>query len=169
MSEGVISKLRFSAVWRLGRTAFRRPDWRRGWGCLHFHSPGGSQPCSCSGNCVQSSVEEPQGPDGCYPEFVGKPEGNHKSMGGRRRGDRKILRLNLKYKGRVEAATTGISLRRPQDLALRSSRPCGDSAPPHLEGSEEGLGGLISKVHALSPAGSHYLAWQFPSLPSASV
>lgn len=103
----------------------------------------------------ESSVEEPQGPDGCYLEFVGKPEGNHKSMGGRKGGGRKILRLNLKYKGRVEAATTGISLRRPQDLALRSSRPCGDSAQPHLEGSEEGLGGLRGKMHALSPAGSN--------------
>lgn len=117
----------------------------------------------------ESSVEEPRGPDGCYLEFVGKPEGNHKSMGGQRGGGRKILRLNLKYKGRVEAATTGISLRRPQDLALRSSCPCGDSVQPHLEGSEEGLGGLGSKMHALSPAGGNYLACQFPSLPSASV
>lgn len=55
----------------------------------------------------ESSLEEPQGPDGCHPEFAGKPEGNHKSAGGRRGGGRKILRLNLKYKGRVEAATQG--------------------------------------------------------------
>lgn len=98
----------------------------------------------------ESSLEEPQTPDGCHPEFAGKPEGNHKSTGGRRGGGRKILRLNLKYKGRVEAATTGISLRRPQNLALRSSRPCGDSARPHFKGSKEGLGGLRCKIHALS-------------------
>lgn len=55
-------------------------------------------------------------------------------------GDRKNLRLYLNYKSRGKAATTGISLRRPQTRAWRSSCPCGDSAQAPSEGSREGLG-----------------------------
>lgn len=64
-----------------------------------------------------SSVSgRPQVSNGCQ-EIRSKPQFPQ----GRNARDRMILWLNLKLEGRLGAATTGISLRRPQCLALGSS------------------------------------------------
>lgn len=65
----------------------------------------------------RGSPRVPMGVIQNFQEIRSKPQIRQ----GRGTGDRMILWLNLKHEGRLGAATTGISLRRPQYLALRSS------------------------------------------------
>lgn len=134
-----------------GERCFQLPDlgWELGGGqwCLHFTAWVSLSHACALGN-PSLPLRSPRAPMGVIQNLQGNQKETTNPRGGRRGGGRKILRLNLKYKGKAEAATTGISLRRPQNLALRSSRPCGDSARPHLKGSEEGLGGLRCTIHA---------------------